>query len=49
MGPKVQAAADFARTTGKEAVIGALSDLSLILNGSAGTRVSPTMTGIAYG
>ena len=49
MGPKVEAAADFARTTGKEAVIGALSDLSHILNGTAGTQVSMTMTGIAYG
>jgi carbamate kinase len=49
MGPKVEAAVDFARTTGKEAVIGALNDLSLILKGTAGTRVSMTMTGIAYG
>ena len=49
MGPKVEAAVDFARTTGKEAVIGALNDLSHILNGTAGTRVSMTMTGIAYG
>jgi carbamate kinase len=49
MGPKVEAAADFARTTGKEAVIGALSDLSHILKGTAGTQVSMTMTGIAYG
>jgi carbamate kinase len=49
MGPKVEAAVDFARTTGKEAVIGALGDLSLILNGTAGTRVSMTITGIAYG
>ncbi len=49
MGPKVEAAVDFARTTGKEAVIGALNDLSLILEGTAGTRVSMTMTGIAYG
>ena len=44
MGPKVQAAADFARTTGKEAVIGALNDLSQILKGTVGTRVSMTMT-----
>ena len=49
MGPKVEAAADFARTTGKKAVIGALSDLSHILKGTAGTQVSMTMTGIAYG
>jgi len=31
------------------AVIGALDDLSLILKGAAGTRVSMIMTGIAYG
>jgi len=49
MGPKVEAAVDFARTTGKEAVIGALDDLSLILKGTAGTRVSMITTGIAYG
>jgi carbamate kinase len=49
MGPKVEAAVDFARTTGKQAVIGAINDLSLIINGTAGTRVSMTMTGIAYG
>jgi len=49
MGPKVEAAVDFARTTGKEAVIGAFNDLSPILKGTAGTRVSMTMTGIAYG
>ena len=49
MGPKVEAAADFAKTTGKDAVIGALTDLPLILDGTAGTRVSMTTTGIAYG
>jgi carbamate kinase len=49
MGPKVEAAVGFARTTGKEAVIGALDDLSLILNGAAGTRVSTITTGITYG
>jgi carbamate kinase len=49
MGPKVEAAVDFARTTGKEAVIGALDDLTLILNGAAGTRVSIIMNGIAHG
>jgi len=39
MGPKVQAACGFARTTGKEAVIGALTDIADIVNGTAGTRV----------
>jgi len=49
MGPKVEAAADFARTTGNDAVIGALTDLPRILDAAAGTRVSTTITGIAYG
>jgi carbamate kinase len=39
MGPKVQAACGFARTTGREAVIGALTDIADIVNGTAGTRV----------
>ncbi|GAB3231675.1 carbamate kinase [Mycolicibacterium hippocampi] len=39
MGPKVQAACDFTRHTGNEAVIGALSDITGIVEGSAGTRV----------
>jgi len=39
MGPKVQAACDFARNTGKEAVIGALADITDIVSGTAGTRV----------
>ena len=39
MGPKVQAACGFARTTGKEAVIGSLADIADIVAGTAGTRV----------
>src|SRR6478609_3195100 len=39
MGPKVQAACDFARNTGHEAVIGALTDITKIVDGEAGTRV----------
>lgn len=39
MGPKVEAACDFARSTGKEAVIGSLADIADIVGGSAGTRV----------
>ncbi|CAB4849496.1 unannotated protein [freshwater metagenome] len=40
MGPKVEAAAAFARSApGKVAVIGALSDLAEILAGAAGTRI----------
>ncbi len=43
MGPKVEAACDFARSSpGSTAVIGALSDLAAILEGSAGTRISTT-------
>ena len=40
MGPKVQAACEFARQTGKTAVIGSLSDIEAIVQGSAGTRIS---------
>lgn len=41
MGPKVEAACDFARSRpGKVAAIGALEDLSAILAGAAGTRIS---------
>jgi len=48
MGPKVEAAARFARTTGKEAAIGALADLGKIIAGKAGTTVSPKESGIVY-
>ena len=41
MGPKVEAAADFARSRpGKVAVIGALADITAILAGTKGTRVT---------
>lgn len=40
MGPKVEAACQFARVTGREAVIGALADIDKIVAGLAGTRVS---------
>jgi carbamate kinase len=41
MGPKVEAAADFARSRpGKVAAIGALADLTGILAGTKGTRIS---------
>ena len=39
MGPKVQAACDFARNTGNDAVIGSLVDITKIIGGTAGTRV----------
>ena len=38
MGPKVEAACDFVRRTGERAVIGALSDLEGMVEGSAGTQ-----------
>jgi carbamate kinase len=41
MGPKVEAACAFAEATGRPAVIGALDDLTLLLGGAAGTRVTP--------
>jgi carbamate kinase len=40
MGPKVDAACGFTRATGHDAVIGALTDIAGIVNGTAGTRVS---------
>ncbi|MDG9671209.1 carbamate kinase [Hahella sp. CR1] len=40
MGPKVQAACEFARTTGKPAVIGSLRDIEAMIAGEAGTRIS---------
>ncbi|RZT19147.1 carbamate kinase [Mycobacterium sp. BK558] len=40
MGPKVDAACGFTRTTGQDAVIGALTDIVGIVQGTAGTRVS---------
>lgn len=40
MGPKVDAACQFAELTGKVAAIGSLADLELIVEGTAGTRVS---------
>ena len=44
--PKVLAACDFARATGKPAVIGALADIEAMLAGTAGTRVSVDATGV---
>jgi carbamate kinase len=49
MGPKVKAACRFAAATGKRAAIGALSDLSRIVAGDAGTTVSSTESGVIYG
>lgn len=40
MGPKVEAACAFVRTTGKRAAIGALADIEAIVAGEAGTMVA---------
>jgi len=48
MGPKVQAASDFARNTGKVAVISSLENIEDIVKGTAGTRVSTAKPGISY-
>jgi carbamate kinase len=48
MGPKVQAACEFARLTGKPAVIGSLSQIEAIVRGQAGTRISTAQQGITY-
>lgn len=46
MGPKVEAASDFAEKTGKTAAIGALADLPRIARGEAGTAITPEAEGI---
>jgi carbamate kinase len=46
MGPKVEAAAQFARASGKPAVIGSLEQLSSILAGHGGTRISVSAEGM---
>jgi carbamate kinase len=48
MGPKVQAAIEFARQTGHDAVIGSLTDIVAITEGRLGTRVSTKVDGIRY-
>lgn len=48
MGPKVDAACQFARETGKAAAIGALEDLPAILKGEAGTTVVATEKGLVW-
>jgi carbamate kinase len=46
--PKVIAACNFARETGKAAAIGALADIEAMLEGTAGTRVSTEVDGVIY-
>jgi len=48
MGPKVEAACDFARATGGRAGIGALEDVVAIIEGRAGTLISTEFEGIEY-
>lgn len=48
MGPKIQAACEFARHSGKTAVIGALADIEAIVHGQGGTRISTAFAGIRY-
>ena len=46
--PKVVAACDFAKATGKPAMIGALADIDAMLAGDAGTRVAAGVTGVVF-
>jgi carbamate kinase len=46
--PKVIAACDFARATGKTAAIGALADIGGMLAGTAGTRVTKGVLGVVF-
>jgi carbamate kinase len=46
MRPKVLAACDFARATGRAAVIGALEDIEALVAGTAGTRISTDAAGL---
>lgn len=48
MGPKVQAACEFAQNTGKVAVIGSLANIEAIVQGKLGTRISTAEPGIRY-
>ncbi len=48
MRPKVQAAVNFVRHTGRDAVIGSLSDIVDIIAGKAGTRISINAKEISY-
>ena len=41
MGPKVEAACEFVRSTGRRAAIGALQDVDAMVEGAAGTQVLP--------
>jgi carbamate kinase len=49
MGPKVEAACQFARATGKRSAIGQLSDLERIVAGEAGSLIALDLDGMEYG
>jgi carbamate kinase len=46
--PKIKAACEFARATGKDGMIGALSDIDRMLTLDAGTRVSTSVDGVEF-
>jgi carbamate kinase len=46
--PKVLAACNFARESGKAAAIGALADIEAMLDGRAGTRITTETDGVEY-
>lgn len=48
MGPKVEAACHFARSTGRTAAIGALADIPAIVRGEKGTLICPDFEGVSY-
>ena len=48
MGPKVAGACQYARETGNTSIIGRLSELTDIMEGRAGTRISCEFQGIQY-
>jgi len=48
MGPKVEAACDFAERTGRPASIGALEEIGRILAGEAGTTISTAAPGLSW-
>jgi carbamate kinase len=48
MGPKVDAACQFARKTGKSAAIGALADIPEIVRGKKGTIIDGKFDGIKW-
>jgi carbamate kinase len=47
MGPKVVAASDFVRRTGRLAAIGALEDAVAVLTGQAGTLIEADLAAVA--